>query len=171
MKGFENIKPKINNLKFPNGKIEIYMEDGRILFIPLKYFPSIKKLNIAQRKKWSILDGIGFLFEDSDEIFHLYQILGNVDLTILKKPNSVEGFLEIEPKIKNLKFPNGRIEIYLEDGRIISVPLKYFPSIKKLTMVQRKKWGILDGIGFDFEDCDELFHLYHIMGKVEPPCC
>ena len=83
----------------------------------------------------------------------------------------MEGFLDIKPKIKNLKFPNGKIEIYLVDGRIISVPLKYFPSIKKLTTVQRKKWGILDGIGFDFEDCDELFHLYQILGKVEPPCC
>lgn len=83
----------------------------------------------------------------------------------------MERFLEIEPKIKNLKFPNGKIEIYLEDGRIISVPLKYFPSIKKLTILKRKKWSILDGIGFLFEDSNEVFHLYQILGKVKPPCC
>ena len=83
----------------------------------------------------------------------------------------MERFLEIEPKIKNLKFPNGKIEIYLEDDRIISVPLKYFPGIKKLNIAQRKKWSILDGIGFLFEDSDEVYHLYQIMGKVEHPCC
>ena len=83
----------------------------------------------------------------------------------------MEGLTQIQPKIKKLKFPKGKIEVYLEDGRIIVSPLKYFPSIKKLSVDQRKKWGILDGIGFDFEDCDELFHLYQILGKVNPPCC
>ncbi|MCH8317912.1 MAG: DUF2442 domain-containing protein [Bacteroidetes bacterium] len=83
----------------------------------------------------------------------------------------MEGFENIEPKLKYLKFSNGKIEVYLEDGRIIIVPLKYFPSIKKLNNLQRKKWKIIDRIGFLFQDCDEVFHLYQIMGKVKSTCC
>ena len=79
---------------------------------------------------------------------------------------------DIQPRIKNLKFEHkGKIDIYLEDGRIIIVPLSYFPAIKKLSTYQRKKWQILDHIGFTFDDTDELFHLYEIIGKINPPCC
>jgi len=79
----------------------------------------------------------------------------------------MEGFFETEPKIKKLKFPNGKIEVHLEDGRIIIIPLKHFPSIKKLSTGQRKKWAVLDGIGFDFDDSDEQFHIYQILGKLQ----
>lgn len=54
------------------------------------------------------------------------------------KKFKMEGFENIEPKLKYLKFPNSKIEVYLEDGRIIIVPLKYFPSIKKLSKLQKK---------------------------------
>lgn len=83
----------------------------------------------------------------------------------------MEGFADSNPHIKKLNFPKGKIEIFLKDGRIIIAPVNKFPSIKKLTSAQRKKWAILDGIGFDFQDSDELFHLYQFTGKVEMPCC
>ena len=84
----------------------------------------------------------------------------------------MERLRDIKPKIKTLKFENkGKIDIHLEDGRIIIVPLSCFPSIKKLSANQRKKWQVLDHIGFTFDDTDDLFHLYEIIGKVEPPCC
>jgi len=79
----------------------------------------------------------------------------------------MEGFINTEPKIKKLKFPNGKIEVHLKDGRIITASLKYFPSIKKLTINQRKKWAILDEVGFDFKDSDEMFHIYQILGKLK----
>ncbi|MFH1319380.1 MAG: DUF2442 domain-containing protein [Bacteroidota bacterium] len=75
-------------------------------------------------------------------------------------------------RIKNLKFEKkGKITIYLNDGRVIIVPLSFFPPIKKLSPTQRKKWQILDGVGFTFEDTDELFHLSQVLGHVNPPCC
>ena len=74
--------------------------------------------------------------------------------------------------IKTLKFEHrGKLSIHLEDGRIIIIPLSYFPSIKKLSLDQRKKWQILDGIGFTFQDTDELFHLSQVLGHVNSPCC
>ncbi len=41
-----------------------------------------------------------------------------------------------------------------------------FPSIKKLTMPQRKKWYLF-GNGFSFDDCNEVFHVEQILGNSE----
>ncbi|HEY3250382.1 MAG TPA: DUF2442 domain-containing protein [Ignavibacteria bacterium] len=57
------------------------------------------------------------------------------------------------------------MQVSLADGRIIEVPLIYFPSIRKLTTEQRKKWYVLDGEMFSFEDCREIFHIEQVLGK------
>lgn len=78
----------------------------------------------------------------------------------------MEGIFNIMPKIKKITFPvRGKIAISLEDGRTISVPLRYFPSIKTLNSKQRNKWYILGGVGFSFDDCKEVFHLEQILGS------
>lgn len=78
----------------------------------------------------------------------------------------MEGIFKTMPKIKKVGFSiRGKIEIYLEDGRIVFVPLKYFPSIKSLNSKQRSKWYILGGDGFSFEDCDEVFHIEQVLGS------
>jgi hypothetical protein len=80
----------------------------------------------------------------------------------------MEGFKKIQPVIKNISFPiKGKMSVALKDGRIIIVPLSKFPSIKDLNMAQRKKWYIIDGEGFSFDDCDELFHIEQVLGNYE----
>ncbi|MFM8917110.1 MAG: DUF2442 domain-containing protein, partial [Bacteroidota bacterium] len=51
------------------GKISINLEDGRILIIPLKYFPDIKKLPVEKRKKYTIVDDRTVLFSHSDNVY------------------------------------------------------------------------------------------------------
>jgi len=76
--GAIGLTPVIDKLKFEQkGKISIYLEDGRILIVPLSLFPSIKKLNDSQRKKYHISDGQIILFKDCDEVFHIEQFLGS----------------------------------------------------------------------------------------------
>jgi hypothetical protein len=78
----------------------------------------------------------------------------------------MEGFKKTNPFIKKIAFPvKGKMNITLADGRDISVPLHYFPSIKKLSQLQREKWYILDGEMFSFEDCNEVFHIEQVLGK------
>lgn len=44
----------------------------------------------------------------------------------------VEGFWNIIPKIKKISFPvRGKMQVDLEDGRCLLVPISAFPSIKK----------------------------------------
>ena len=77
----------------------------------------------------------------------------------------IEGFWNVTPKIKKIAFEQrGKINILLEDGRLIMVPVSKFPSIKKLTPQQRKKWYLF-GNGFSFDDCDEVYHLEQILGN------
>jgi hypothetical protein len=77
IEGFWDITPKIKKLSFETrGKITISLEDGRTIMAPLSRFPGIKNLSSAQRAKWYLF-GNGFSFDDSNEVYHIEQILGN----------------------------------------------------------------------------------------------
>ena len=58
------------------GKITIKLDDGRIVIIPLKYFPEIQKLPMDKRKKYTIVDDRTVLFSFSDSIYHLEDFMG-----------------------------------------------------------------------------------------------
>ena len=76
--GAIGIRPVIDRINFEHrGKMSIYLEDGRTIIIPLSLFPSIKKLNEAQRKKYHISDGQIIIFNNCDEVFHIEQFLGS----------------------------------------------------------------------------------------------
>ena len=78
----------------------------------------------------------------------------------------MEGIVNIKPELKKIDFSQrGKISTYFEDGRIIIVPLKFFPSIKALKSEQRTKWYILGKEGFSFDDCDEVFHIEQVLGR------
>ena len=58
----------------------------------------------------------------------------------------------IATKIKKIDFSHhDKMGFYLEDGRLLYVPLSLFPDIKQLTKEDRKKWRVLDDIYFDFD--------------------
>jgi hypothetical protein len=78
VEGFWDIKPKIKKISFQiKGKISVFFEDGRVIIAPVSQFPNIKKLTSTQRRKW-FLFGNGFSFDDSNEVYHIEQILGNL---------------------------------------------------------------------------------------------
>lgn len=77
MEGLYKIKPEIKKIDFvEKGKFKIELKDGRIILVPIGYFPSIKKLKKKQRDMWYVIDEQMFSFEASDEVFHIEQILG-----------------------------------------------------------------------------------------------
>lgn len=81
MEGIIDIQPVINKIEFPQNekKMSVCLKDGRIIVVPLKYFPGIEKLNAQQRKKWQIINDVGFTFENCREVYHIEEILGNYD--------------------------------------------------------------------------------------------
>lgn len=78
----------------------------------------------------------------------------------------MEGITAVKPEIKRIDFERrGEMTVSFMDGRKIIVPLRYFPSIQRLTSEQRKQWTVFDGEMFSFRACNEIFHVEQLLGK------
>ena len=79
---------------------------------------------------------------------------------------TAEGIHKIKPIIEKLSFTaSGKIAVWLKDGRIISVPVKYFPNIKKLSLSNRRKYRIVNDQIIMFSGTNEIYHLQDFLGK------
>ena len=59
-------------------------------------------------------------------------------------------------KATNVRFDQFRFFVLLEDGREISIPLEWFPSIKNATEKQKQNWRLIgSGEGIHWDDLDE----------------
>jgi hypothetical protein len=68
----KNNKTCIEKLNFDIvGKMSLKLKDGRVIIVPLKYFPDIQKLSFEKRKKYTIVDDRTVLFSYSDSVYHL----------------------------------------------------------------------------------------------------
>ena len=77
----------------------------------------------------------------------------------------IEGYWDVVPKIKKVTFPlRGKMSVALEDGRIITVPISAFPSIKKVPVKERNKYFLTAG-GFTWDSCPEVIHIEQILGN------
>ncbi len=55
-----------------------------------------------------------------------------------------------------VRFDAERLHVQLSDGREISVPLEWFPSLRNATEEQRNRWRLIGkGVGIHWEDLDE----------------
>lgn len=80
MDGYFNVKPKIKKLSFEQrGKMTVFLEDGRVITVPLSAFPSIKKIPASKRKDYYLLGKDVFSWDCTNEVFHIEQILGCFD--------------------------------------------------------------------------------------------
>jgi hypothetical protein len=72
----KDVKVGIKDMNFTakRGKIVATLTDGRIIIVPVSFFPDIKNLSIKQREEWMVLDDQYFTFE------HLTRIYSIVDL-------------------------------------------------------------------------------------------
>lgn len=70
-------EPVIERLRFDKaGKICIILQDGREMYVPLRYFQDLKRLTPEKRKKYTIVDDRSILFRYSDMIYHLEDFFG-----------------------------------------------------------------------------------------------
>ena len=77
----------------------------------------------------------------------------------------MEGLIGIRPELKSISFERGKMCLHFKDGRVVIVPLSFFPSIKKLSVNQRMCWQIIDYEGFTFIDCPEVYHIEQVLGR------
>lgn len=70
--GVVGIKPEIINVKLERNCFNVTLADGRIISVPKKLFPFLKKIN----GKIFIADGNTIIFDKANEVIHLEEILG-----------------------------------------------------------------------------------------------
>ncbi len=64
--------------------------------------------------------------------------------------------IKIEPFAVDIGFTNDSLRVTLADGREVSVPLEWFPRLRKATPKQRRNWHLIGrGIGIHWPDIDE----------------
>ena len=74
-------------------------------------------------------------------------------LTISKSQNAI-----------NVMFTDAKMIISLTDGRELSVPLEWFPKLKKATPEQLKSWRLIgDGEGIHWEQLDEDISIENLL--------
>ena len=82
--------------------------------------------------------------------------------------STMQGYKTTVPRIKKVVFVTGKIELYLQDGRALVLPLTHFPSIKKLSLSQRNNFTIINnGTVLNIFDCEEIFHIRDFLGLPE----
>jgi hypothetical protein len=83
-------------------------------------------------------------------------------MNILKLANGVT--LAKEAVISNITFDENMMHCHLDDERIISVPIKWYPRLLNATVEQRNNWEIFDGgKGIHWEDIDEDLSVFGFM--------
>ncbi len=61
-----------------------------------------------------------------------------------------------EPQAVSVEFGKGALTVTLADGRVVSVPLEWFPALRQATARQRNNWRLIGGgIGIHWPDIDE----------------
>jgi len=56
----------------------------------------------------------------------------------------------------DLSFSENKMTVFFEDGRELSVPLEWFPRLRKATLNQLKKWRFIgNGEGIHWDELDE----------------
>lgn len=75
--GFKDEQPVIDRISFrKEGFLSLFLEDGRILSVPLNRFPGIARLNGHQRKQYHIADGTVLMFVDDDNVYPIQEFIG-----------------------------------------------------------------------------------------------
>jgi len=66
------------------------------------------------------------------------------------------SIVKVEPLAVDVSFTKDSLHVVLADGRELSVPVEWFPRLRKATPEQRKDWRLIGGgIGIHWESVDE----------------
>jgi len=78
--------------------------------------------------------------------------------------------LAADESVADVKFTKDALCVTLKDGRIISVPLAWYPRLFEASPSQRKNWQIIDGgYGIHWPEIDEDLHTAGLLRGAPAP--
>ena len=67
-------------------------------------------------------------------------------------------------KAINIAFENSKMIVFLEDGRELSIPLEWFPRLRKATTLELNKWRFIgNGEGVHWTEIDEDISIENLL--------
>ena len=74
---YKDVNLGIKKLDFglKRGMMAVYLTDGRVVIVPVSMFPDIKKLSLAQREDYMIMDDQYFSFDAMSKIYSIKDVL------------------------------------------------------------------------------------------------
>ena len=85
-----------------------------------------------------------------------------------QKPNFRKAFRPTSALAKTVKFKDEMMEVHLTDGRIISVPIIWFPLLHEATVEQREHYEIGGGgASLHWEEIDEDISVAGLLAGAE----
>ena len=68
--------------------------------------------------------------------------------------------IDVQPRVQKVDFTRDLLTVYIEDGRVVSVPIKWYPRLSNATPDEKNNWRVFqDSDGRDiifWEMLDEL---------------
>lgn len=85
-----------------------------------------------------------------------------------RKPKSHRGYVPTTALAKSVKFQDDMMHVAFRDGRVLSVPLIWFPSLRAATARQRARYEIGGGgVSLHWPDLDEDLSIAGLMAGVD----
>jgi hypothetical protein len=80
----------------------------------------------------------------------------------------IRGHLPTSALARSVEFDNALMHVTLQDGRVIGVPLDWFPLLYDATPEQRQKYEICGGgISLHWEEIDEDISIASLMAGAD----
>ena len=70
-----NVGIKSLNFSEYRGKLCAVLTDGRVILVPISFFPDIKKLSVKEREDWMILDDQFFTFHKLSRVYAVTDLM------------------------------------------------------------------------------------------------
>jgi hypothetical protein len=78
--------------------------------------------------------------------------------------------LGTEIKGNRVEFKNGHMSVYLDDGRVLTIPLDWYPRLERATVAQRKNYTfIYDREAMEWPDIDEHISIAGLLKGAKAP--
>ena len=75
-----------------------------------------------------------------------------------------DGMAELAPCATGIDFTDDSLVVQLDDGRILPVPLEWFPTLRDAKDEDRRKWTLIgSGVGIHWPTLDEDLSVHGLL--------
>ena len=161
----------VRDVVIRDSRIVITFESGCEVAIPLSWSPRLANASGTEREAWIVEDPTTIHWAQADEDIHLATVLGLSEDDVYRRvvdlgpsPEPFRGDL----RVADLTIDENDLSVEFLDGRTLSVPVWWFPTLAASSSGQKAAWLISDDLTtLIWRDPDEHIYLSSLLGVSE----